>query len=174
MPDQPDTVSIVKACELAGVSRRSIYTWMDQNKVQWIRTAGGQRRILVQSLFTDGNIRAAGSQRKAGAVVSLFNAIYHLFEQQPLIFWAALITIVFALCVLLALAGIKLGARNWLSDAPATHTTVTMGRFPLIEIAAKTPTFSGPAAKGFQKPLTLADRDAIIWEGFEKMRGARR
>lgn len=45
------TVSIVKACELAGVSRRTIYNWMNQNKVEWLRTVGGSRRIFVDTLF---------------------------------------------------------------------------------------------------------------------------
>jgi hypothetical protein len=51
-------------------------------------------------------------------------------------------------------------------------TTTAEERVELARLQAAT--FSGPAAKGFQKPLTIADRDAIVWEGFEKMRGARR
>ena len=45
------TVSILKACELAGVSRRTIYNWMGSNKVEWLRTVGGSRRIFVDTLF---------------------------------------------------------------------------------------------------------------------------
>jgi excisionase family DNA binding protein len=56
--DQPSpvnpTVSIMKACELAGVSRRTIYNWMKAGKVQWVRNAGGAVRIFSASLFYDG------------------------------------------------------------------------------------------------------------------------
>lgn len=52
-----NTVSIKKACELAGVSRRTIYSWIRHDKIQWIRTAGGNPRILIDSLFKPGNIK---------------------------------------------------------------------------------------------------------------------
>lgn len=45
------TVNIAQACELAGVSRRSIYYWLEAGKVDYIRTAGGQIRIYADSLF---------------------------------------------------------------------------------------------------------------------------
>ena len=34
------TVSIMKACEMVGVSRRTIYNWIAANKVEYLRTAG--------------------------------------------------------------------------------------------------------------------------------------
>lgn len=49
--DISKTVSISRACEMTGVSRRTIYNWMANEKLQWIRTAGGSRRILVDTLF---------------------------------------------------------------------------------------------------------------------------
>lgn len=52
-----NVVSIDKACELAGVSRRTIYNWIRDDRIKWIRTAGGQRRILIDSLFKPGNIK---------------------------------------------------------------------------------------------------------------------
>ena len=39
------TISIVKACELVGVSRRTLYNWIAAGKVEYIRTAGGSIRI---------------------------------------------------------------------------------------------------------------------------------
>ena len=33
------TVSIMKACELVGVSRRTIYNWIAASKVEYVRTS---------------------------------------------------------------------------------------------------------------------------------------
>ena len=48
-----EKVSIMKACELAGVTRRTIYNWLDNGKVEDIRTAGGSVRIFTDTLFRD-------------------------------------------------------------------------------------------------------------------------
>jgi excisionase family DNA binding protein len=40
------TISIMKACELVGVSRRTIYNWIASGKVEYVRTAGGSVRIV--------------------------------------------------------------------------------------------------------------------------------
>ena len=45
------TVSILKAGEIAGVSRRTIYNWINANKVEYMRTAGGSIRIFVDTLW---------------------------------------------------------------------------------------------------------------------------
>lgn len=47
------TISIMKACELVGVSRRTIYNWMARGKVEYVRTAGGAVRIFVDTLWRD-------------------------------------------------------------------------------------------------------------------------
>jgi excisionase family DNA binding protein len=47
------TISIMKACELVGVSRRTIYNWLSSGKVEYVRTAGGSVRIFVDSLWRD-------------------------------------------------------------------------------------------------------------------------
>jgi hypothetical protein len=47
-------VSIMRSCELAHVSRRTIYNWMKKGKLQTMRTAGGSLRIYIPSLFRDG------------------------------------------------------------------------------------------------------------------------
>lgn len=46
-------ISIMKACELVGVSRRTIYNWIAAGKVEYVRTAGGSVRIFVDSLWRD-------------------------------------------------------------------------------------------------------------------------
>jgi len=47
------TISIIKACELVGVSRRTIYNWIAGGKVEYVRTAGGSVRIFVDTLWRD-------------------------------------------------------------------------------------------------------------------------
>jgi excisionase family DNA binding protein len=47
------TISIMKACELVGVSRRTIYNWLSAGKIEHVRTAGGSVRIFVDSLWRD-------------------------------------------------------------------------------------------------------------------------
>jgi excisionase family DNA binding protein len=46
-------VSIMKACELVGVSRRTIYNWIAAGKVEYVRTAGGSIRLFVDSLWRE-------------------------------------------------------------------------------------------------------------------------
>jgi excisionase family DNA binding protein len=53
------TLSIMKACEVVGVSRRTIYNWISAGKVEYVRTAGGSIRIFADTLWRD----AAGPQR---------------------------------------------------------------------------------------------------------------
>lgn len=48
-------ISIMKACELVGVSRRTIYNWISAGKVEYVRTAGGSIRIFVDSLWRDAH-----------------------------------------------------------------------------------------------------------------------
>jgi len=47
------TVSIPRACDVVGVSRRTIYNWITSGKVQYVRTAGGSVRIFADTLFRD-------------------------------------------------------------------------------------------------------------------------
>lgn len=49
------TISIIKACELVGVSRRTIYNWIAAGKVEYVRTAGGSIRVFVDTLWRDGS-----------------------------------------------------------------------------------------------------------------------
>jgi excisionase family DNA binding protein len=50
----------MKACELVGVSRRTIYNWLSSGKIEYIRTAGGSVRIFVDTLWRDPNRTAVG------------------------------------------------------------------------------------------------------------------
>ena len=47
------TVSIARAGELVGVSRRTIYNWIAGGKVQYVRTAGGSVRIFADTLWRE-------------------------------------------------------------------------------------------------------------------------
>jgi excisionase family DNA binding protein len=57
------TISIMKACELVGVSRRTIYNWIAGGKVEYVRTAGGSVRIFVDTLWREPD-RTADLERK--------------------------------------------------------------------------------------------------------------
>ena len=57
------TVSIMKACEVVGVSRRTIYNWISAGKVEYVRTAGGSIRIFADTLWRS----SAGSQMTPSA-----------------------------------------------------------------------------------------------------------
>jgi len=61
MPPERKTVSIPQACELVGVSRRTIYNWLAGGKVQYVRTAGGSVRIFVDTLFREPGATSATS-----------------------------------------------------------------------------------------------------------------
>ena len=45
----------MKACELVGVSRRTIYNWLSSGKIEYVRTAGGSVRIFVDTLWRDAH-----------------------------------------------------------------------------------------------------------------------
>jgi excisionase family DNA binding protein len=47
------TLSIQQAREAAGVSRRTIYNWLQSGKLKYRRTAGGSIRIFEESLWRD-------------------------------------------------------------------------------------------------------------------------
>jgi excisionase family DNA binding protein len=50
----------MKACELVGVSRRTIYNWIASGKVEYVRTAGGSVRIFTDTLWRSPNQPARG------------------------------------------------------------------------------------------------------------------
>lgn len=59
------TVSIMKAAEMTGVSRRTIYNWLAARKVEYTRTAGGSVRIFADTLWrpTPDPAKAESAQR---------------------------------------------------------------------------------------------------------------
>jgi len=64
------TLSIMKACEVVGVSRRTIYNWISAGKVEYVRTAGGSIRIFTDTLWRDATaptrVVGAGATSSAG------------------------------------------------------------------------------------------------------------
>lgn len=58
-----ETLTIMKACAVVGVSRRTVYNWISKGKVEYIRTAGGSIRIFADSLWrrTPGTHGAAAA-----------------------------------------------------------------------------------------------------------------
>ena len=62
------TISIMKACEVVGVSRRTIYNWISAGKVEYVRTAGGSIRIFADSLWrSSGHEPTSGPRQPAEA-----------------------------------------------------------------------------------------------------------
>lgn len=47
----PALVTIVQACAIAHVCRRTLYNWMEAGRVEYVRTPTGRRRIFVDSLL---------------------------------------------------------------------------------------------------------------------------
>ena len=44
-------LNTVQSSQVAGVSRSTIYLWVAQGKVEYVRTAGGSLRIYADSLW---------------------------------------------------------------------------------------------------------------------------
>jgi excisionase family DNA binding protein len=71
------TLSFGKACEVVGVSDRTMSRWVAAGKVEYVRMAGGSIRIFADSLWRDAAPAAArqsarrngkkGDRRKAEA-----------------------------------------------------------------------------------------------------------
>ena len=62
------TLSIMKACEVVGVSRRTIYNWISAGKVEYVRTAGGSIRIFADSLWRSPGVSVDGTASNGGVV----------------------------------------------------------------------------------------------------------
>lgn len=56
------TLSIMKACEVVGVSRRTIYNWISAGKVEYVRTAGGSIRIFADTLWREPSTSTRSSE----------------------------------------------------------------------------------------------------------------
>ncbi len=44
------SVSLEQACQILQVSRRTVYNWIRDGRLQTIRTLGGSQRVLVESV----------------------------------------------------------------------------------------------------------------------------
>ena len=55
----------IEACELVGVSRRTIYNWIAGGKVEYVRTAGGSVRIFVDTLWRQPSRGSALATKEA-------------------------------------------------------------------------------------------------------------
>lgn len=44
------SVSLEQACLMLQVSRRTVYNWIREGRLQTIRTLGGSQRVLLESL----------------------------------------------------------------------------------------------------------------------------
>ena len=63
-----ETLTIMKACEVVGVSRRTIYNWISAGKVEYVRTAGGSIRIFADTLWrSSGHEAPSGARSEAAA-----------------------------------------------------------------------------------------------------------
>jgi len=49
--NQKEIVTINHAMEIEAVSRRTIYNWIAEDKIDYTRTAGGSVRIIRDTLF---------------------------------------------------------------------------------------------------------------------------
>jgi excisionase family DNA binding protein len=72
-PMDRQTLSIMKACEVVGVSRRTIYNWISAGKVEYVRTAGGSIRIFADSLWRSPAVTTEGSSAAVHAVTATRN-----------------------------------------------------------------------------------------------------
>lgn len=61
------TLSIMKACEVVGVSRRTIYNWISAGKVEYVRTAGGSIRIFADTLWREPSSTSRSNEPQAPA-----------------------------------------------------------------------------------------------------------
>jgi excisionase family DNA binding protein len=56
----------MKACEVVGVSRRTIYNWMAGGQIEFVRTAGGSVRIFADSLWRSPDQANDDAQKPTG------------------------------------------------------------------------------------------------------------
>jgi excisionase family DNA binding protein len=57
----------MKACEVVGVSRRTIYNWISAGKVEYVRTAGGSIRIFADTLWRSSTQETSSTPRSGDA-----------------------------------------------------------------------------------------------------------
>lgn len=60
------SVSLDHAAQLLGVSRRTIYNRIRDNRLKTVRTAGGSQRVLIDSLTPDDSRQRVDGTSKRG------------------------------------------------------------------------------------------------------------
>jgi excisionase family DNA binding protein len=64
-----ELVDILRAADICGVSRRTIYNWLAANKIEGVRTAGGCIRIFADTLFREiGEIKTNQERKTNGRI----------------------------------------------------------------------------------------------------------
>jgi len=58
------SVSLDHAAQLLGVSRRTIYNRIRENRLKTVRTAGGSQRVLIDSLADDHRVQRDSATSK--------------------------------------------------------------------------------------------------------------
>ena len=58
------SVSLDHAAQLLGVSRRTIYNRIRDNRLKTVRTAGGSQRVLIDSLADDHRVERDSATSK--------------------------------------------------------------------------------------------------------------
>ena len=58
------SVSLDHAAQLLGVSRRTIYNRIRDNRLKTVRTAGGSQRVLIDSLSSDSSAQRSDTPAK--------------------------------------------------------------------------------------------------------------
>lgn len=48
-----DTLTVPQVCDRIGVSRRTVYNWMNLGKIEYCRSASGMRRVFIDTLFKE-------------------------------------------------------------------------------------------------------------------------
>ncbi len=64
----------MKAAQMVGVSRRTIYNWLASGKLEYVRTAGGSVRIFADSLWRDP-VRSDDHAAPTSVAASSFSAL---------------------------------------------------------------------------------------------------
>jgi hypothetical protein len=56
-------LTVPEAAAICAVAPGTVYRWMDEFRVQWVLTAGGQRRVYLDSLIRHAAVRRLVRER---------------------------------------------------------------------------------------------------------------
>lgn len=66
MAEQRQVITIMQACRIAGVKRRTIYNWMKRGWIEYARTPSGSVRIYADQLLQAGDVRKRKREENFG------------------------------------------------------------------------------------------------------------